>query len=573
MNTVVLVVAAVLNTFGQTLALTFLLWLALRILQPHVNAAARHLIWWLMLVLIVVLPAIPRPAPVPLSRTQTPLQTVTMPPPIAVSAPLSPPASSTPITVTERPTAKWPYWLLAIWVTIFAQRMLGLVRSYFHLRGIKSRASIWNRPLPPIKRQASLLLSAEVSSPLATGFFRPAIILPDNLPRQLTDEQVNHVLLHESAHLARYDDWSNLYARILDTALALHPVAWFARLQIEREREIACDDWVVAQTGATRSYAESLAHMAELRAASPSSILATGIYSRPSRLRERIEVLLRHGRRFSPVAARIPLGTVAFVLTCLAVTGAMAPHWIAFAQRLEFEVASVKRNTTNGPIDAIPRRSGDLIMMHNVQPYSVIYYAYNLHGGFQMVDYVRLPDDWNWYDIDVRVPAGATEDQVRLMFQSLMEDRFKLKVNRETRDIPEYELSVANGKPKLTPSNGDGPMNVTIEDKTFPARPGKCSTSSWREGLHMVCHAATMETIAAQVGAELQAPVEDRTGLTGTYDLNVRYLSERQRLNADADPAPSFPDALRQALGLKLEKMKGPVEVLVIRHMEKPSEN
>ena len=71
--------------------------------------------------------------------------------------------------------------------------------------------------------------------------------------------------------------------------------------------------------------------------------------------------------------------------------------------KLEFEVASVKVNTSNGPSDMRgPRRSGDLITMHNTQLCSVIYYAYHLSAAYQMVGCVPLPDGWNWYDIEAR---------------------------------------------------------------------------------------------------------------------------------------------------------------------------
>jgi uncharacterized protein (TIGR03435 family) len=249
---------------------------------------------------------------------------------------------------------------------------------------------------------------------------------------------------------------------------------------------------------------------------------------------------------------------------------------VAFGQnpapRPAFEVASIKRNTNDGPTDAAPRRSGDLVMMHNTQPYSLIYYAYHLHGSYQMLGYVRLPDGWNWYDIDARVGGYATDGQVRLMFQSLLEERFKLKVSRETRDIPEYELVIARDKPRLTLS-GDKPMKVAMDGRTFAQSAGSCGTSSWRDGLHIICHAATMETIATEVGARLQAPVADGTGLTGTYDLNVRYAPDDRNFDTDVEAGPTLSDALREELGLKLEKGKGPVEVIVIEHMEKPSEN
>ena len=173
---------------------------------------------------------------------------------------------------------------------------------------------------------------------------------------------------------------------------------------------------------------------------------------------------------------------------------------------------------------------------------------------------MRFPDDANWFDIDARAGRDATDDQVREMFQSLLEDRFKLKVHREDRDIPEYELTMGKGKSKLTPAR-EG------------SRPGRCGTSVEREGSHLVCHAATMERIVAEVGGNLKAPVVDRTGLNGFYDLNLRFIAEEQKLDADLEPGPSLTQAIQEELGLKLEKSKGPVEVLVIDHMEKPSQN
>ena len=89
----------------------------------------------------------------------------------------------------------------------------------------------------------------------------------------------------------------------------------------------------------------------------------------------------------------------------------------------------------------------------------------------------------------------------------------------------------------------------------------------------MICHAATMDTILIEIRARMGAQVVDRTGLTGTYDLNVLFMPDERKTVPDYVLVPAFPEALQETLGLKLEKGKGPVEVLVIDHMEKPSEN
>jgi uncharacterized protein (TIGR03435 family) len=571
---VTLISGAVLNTFWQTVILAFLIWLSLKLLQPRLNAATRHIVWWITLAAVVALPCLPRRSP-RIAEQQPSARTVAALP-ARVSAPLAPQVLA-PVTVTERRSANWPPWVLAIWAAVFAYQTIQILRSYIHVRGVKQRARISMRKPPGLPRPARLLLSAEIGSPIAVGFRHPAVILPEDLCEQLTDEELNDVLLHEFAHLARYDDWLNLIARLLSAAFVLHPVVWWILRQMEREREISCDDWVVARTGKARSYAGSLARIAELRIAElrvqPADlVLTSGIFSSRSRLRARIEMLLQRGREFSPIAARKPLGIAASVLVILAIAGSLAPRWIVFAQRPEFEVASVKRNTTNGPGDLNPRRSGDLVTMNNTQVFTVLFYAYNLNGTYQVVGFNRLPDGWNWYDIQARAKAGATDEQIRLMFQSLLEDRFKLKIHRETRDIPEYELTIAKAKAKLTPAR-DVAMTLTIEGKTLKPRPDTCMTSLWHEGNHFVCRAAGMDKIVTNLSGLLRAPVVDRTGLTGTYDFDLLYIPDERRLKDDAPPGPTLEQAVQEDLGLKLEKGKGPVEVIVVDHLEKPSEN
>ena len=215
---------------------------------------------------------------------------------------------------------------------------------------------------------------------------------------------------------------------------------------------------------------------------------------------------------------------VVFALAAAA-AGMLLPALLA--QRLEFEVASVKINKENGPSDMrAPRRSGNSVIMHNTQIYSVIYYAYHLSGSYQMVGYKDPSDDSRWVDIEARAPANATEDQIRLMFQSLLEDRFKLKVHHETREIPEYELTTAKGKAKLT-SAREGDMTLTIDGRTFQARAGACSTTLWREGNHMVCHAAGIETITSELGRSFAISGNGSHRLDGQLRFG-RPLSSRQ---------------------------------------------
>jgi beta-lactamase regulating signal transducer with metallopeptidase domain len=129
----------------------------------------------------------------------------------------------------------------------------------------------------PGAHEFPILLSDRVDVPLAAGFLRPAIILPSALVEQLDAGAVETIVVHEVAHLRRYDVWTNAFARIAQAFIALNPAAWFVMRRLATEREIACDDWVVARTGSGDAFARTLAALAtraRLRAplAAPSAI-------------------------------------------------------------------------------------------------------------------------------------------------------------------------------------------------------------------------------------------------------------------------------------------------------------
>jgi hypothetical protein len=220
--------------------------------------------------------------------------------------------------------------------------MAQLARSYHYLRGIKRRGRAvspeqsvhfnnWVRACN-IGRPAQLLVSCEVISPMAVGFLRPAVIVPETLLNEFSPEELDHVFLHELAHIARRDDWTNLFARLIGALLPVHPVAAWVLKRIEQDREIACDDWVVAMTGEARPYAASLTRLFELCSARRRQLLATGMADRASHLGERIEALLRSGREFAPRVSLTGATLGTLVLAGFVFIGAHAPHWVAFAQ-------------------------------------------------------------------------------------------------------------------------------------------------------------------------------------------------------------------------------------------------
>jgi uncharacterized protein (TIGR03435 family) len=462
--------------------------------------------------------------------------------------------------------------------------MFQIGRSYLYLRGVKRRATVSPVPLPANPRRADLLISPDIVSPMAVGFLRPAVVLPQSLLAELSEPERDHVLLHESAHLAKYDDWSNLAMRIMGGVLALHPVAVWILRRIEREREMACDDWVVVRIGSARPYAASLARLVELRQARRGQMLASGIFGSGSRIGDRIEMLLRRGRTFSPRVSAGSVGASAVILGGLMLAGSLAPRWIAFAQQApqpSFEVASVKRNTSGGDWDTHsgpPESAG--FRANNMTLKMLIKIAYRvkdsqISGGPGWIDSDR-------YDIAAR-PAenNLSADRSRLMLQALLEERFRLALRREKRTIPVYALIASSGGLQLPKSTHTSCVELPAGSPPTPSAPGQapsipCGGLVTGPNL-LVGGNISMSEFVDVLGNMLDRPVVDKTGFTGTFTVRLDFNSEGifgRHDNSNPDLSrPSIFTAIQEQLGLKLEAQRSSAEVLVIDHAEKPDAN
>ncbi len=569
------ILAAVLNSLWQAAIVAALVWLGLRLLPRigiYVNAATRYVIWWAALGVILLLPLAPRI----LETLRAPARPI---PPATIMSP-SPPDLRTPlnqeapviVTLGDRRTARWPQLVLALWAAVFLFRTLQIIRSYFYLRGVKRRAVLSGRPLPAAARPIKLLLSAEISSPMAIGFLQPAVILPESLPEELAEAELDHVLLHETAHITRYDDWTNLAARLLGAVLALHPLAVWVLRQIEREREMACDDWVVARTGAARPYAVSLARMFELRRSrgreAPGLKLASGIFGSGSRAVERIENLLKGGSGAVRVSFLRIAASIILLLT-LATAGSFAPRWIVFAQKSDptaFEVTSVKpnasgnqRSTWNFP----PPRAG--FIATNVTLKTLIRLAYKIkesqiQGGSGWIDSER-------YDVAGKPAEGeAGLEPSRMMLKTLLRDRFKLTIHREVKPIPVYELLAAGTGLRLPE-----PQRTNCADPLTSSPGNQPPCRGFLQGPGFLTSAETSTAELADVlGNILDRPVVDKTEHSGTFYMRLEFTPETL---SDDTSRPSLFTVLQDNLGLKLESRKDPAEVIVIDHAEKPDAN
>jgi len=199
----------------------------------------------------------------------------------------------------------------------------------------------------------------------------------------------------------------------------------------------------------------------------------------------------------------------------------------------------------------------------------LVVYAYHLtmtNVPYQLVGSLELPGR-NWYDIEAIAPGSPSDDDVRLMFQTLLKDRFKLKAHWETRELTEYDLVVAKSGLKL---------KATDPERKIPSGAGFLGTGRGSigcssDGCYLAGKGVPIEQMINALITQVRAPILNRTGLAGTFDYHVPFSMVDDP--ADVTAPPTLTNAIQRDLGLSLERTKGPVDVLVIDHVEKPSAN
>ena len=229
----------------------------------------------------------------------------------------------------------------------------------------------------------------------------------------------------------------------------------------------------------------------------------------------------------------------------------------AFAQP-KFDAASVKPNLLDDHIVAIDPGPGGHFAARGYTLKLLIQYAYNVKGWQISGGPGWLDDDR--YDVTARGADDATPAQLRQMLQALLADRFALRVHTVEREMPGFELTVANGGPKMKRSSA-----TQDNDQMMHEQSGKHA---------LVANGISMASFAKIVGAYVSKPVVDKTGLTGLYEFKVLWTERADQVpDASADPGVSILEALRDQLGLKLKSKRVPAEVIVIDGAEKASGN
>jgi beta-lactamase regulating signal transducer with metallopeptidase domain len=341
-----------LNTAAEGIVLAGLVWVLLRLIGRQ-NSGTRFVIWFSALLAIVMLPFLSGSGfGASYSRSLAPAN----------------PHGGIILSIA------WAFYLFAAWGVGAGLLLLRLSVGLWRVRQIRRKSSAVDLAgLDPAiagilrdfesRRQVKLCVSTEVAVPAAIGFFRPAIVFPAWLLPQLSPEEIKVILLHELAHFRRWDDWTNLAQKVVKAIFFFHPAVWWIESRLTLEREMACDDMVLAQTASPRAYASSLISFAEKLQNSRALTLAQALVSRMGDMSLRVAQIL-DGKRSNHTAPWKPiLGLGAGMLAVVFAAAPHVPRAVSFqiepsrSQRQSIQATQQSTNAEAQPVAAASSRT------------------------------------------------------------------------------------------------------------------------------------------------------------------------------------------------------------------------
>jgi bla regulator protein blaR1 len=484
--------------------------------------------------------------------------------------------------LTSRIAAWTPAILAALWLMGTTAVLSLWYRKWRRVQAIRRRAvPVENGREVEVLRQLErrigkrdrimLLSTREMIEPGVVGISHPVLLWPHQLSDQLEKEHVEAILAHESMHVRRNDNLAAALHMFVEALFWFHPLVWWIERRLVEERERACDEAVVQLSGRPEAYAEGLLKVCRFCLESPLKCMSsmTG-----GDLRRRISSILNSRLETLSISRKLLLscvGVTTFAVPVImgaldaerVVAQAQGPSAGVTASLPAYAVSSVKSNKALDNSFRL-RFAPDGVQAQNASLLMIMRGAWGLMNSLDD-KFIGLPD-WaktEKFDIDAKVDSSDVEvyktlsiAQKRLMLQAVLANRFDLKAHVETRNEPVLKLTVAKGGPKLKETNAGNDGS--------PDRPG----IEFRKG-QIVAKGIQMTQFASLLTQSADRTVLDRTGLSGRYDVTLDWAPDDE----ESSTRPPLFTALRDQLGLKLDAGEGPVEVLVIDHVERPSPN
>jgi uncharacterized protein (TIGR03435 family) len=515
---------------------------------------------------------------------------------------LGPAVIVTPTTTSSFPAAAMPLLLLAVWLVGCAlilvvwlvrwRRVATAVRDAVHVEHGREVDTLRRvEQLAGIKRPLAMVSSHTALEPGVFGIVRPVLLWSRSIGEHLSDRQVEAILAHEVCHVRRRDNLVAAIQMFVEAVFWFHPLVWWLGARLVDERERACDEEVVRWGSEPEEYAESIVKICEFYIESSLDCVA-GVTG--SDLKKRIEAIMRNDARHALTRGRkVLLATAGLLAVAWPVAigavrtprlQAQSPAVAVDGQALQFEVASIKPNKSGSNRVNLDLQPGGRFIAVNVSLENLVRVAYSEEGPLPPN---RLSISAQWikrerFDIEAKASGDLTRRQLPAALQMLLVERFKLVVHHETRELPTYALVLARTDGRLGPRLRRSDVDCSDPQNAPPAAADGTPSCGFRNFPGKATGRVTMSDLAQRMlinALDDRRPIEDRTGLAGTFEFDLEWTPDRPSppRPADAPPAPpidpngaSIFTALREQLGLKLEPRKGQIDIVVVDHAEPP---
>jgi bla regulator protein blaR1 len=421
-----------------------------------------------------------------------------------------------------------------------------------------------------------ILVSRASLEPGIFGIMRPVLLWPEGISERLVDGHLEAILRHELWHVRRRDNLTAAMHMLVQAIFWFHPFVWWLGARLITERERACDEAVLQSGSDRRIYAESILKICEFCVEAPLACVS-GVTGADLKKRM-LHIMTKNVPRKLDLTRKFLVSAVGLAAVAVPIFfGLLGPiQSSAGSQGRDatsiapaFQVASIKLNKTGEPMAGFPISGRPAVGML-VKPDRFLATNVSVHMLIQRFYDVRedqISGGPSWlgtekYDIEAKLDKSAVDklggldlkqraEEYGYMLRALLADNFKLKFHRETREQPVYALVVGETGPKLQKSKTNSESEKARNIKIAP------------DGL--TAEAFTMASLGDTLSERLDRKVVDRTGLSGNYDILLHW--------AESNGKEAIIRAVQEQLGLKLEPQKATVEILVIDHAEKPSEN
>jgi bla regulator protein blaR1 len=503
---------------------------------------------------------------------------------------------------------QWPFLLATVWLCGFVAVLLAWCVLWKRVSASKRNAVRLERGrevealrriehIAGITRPTEMLSSQAALEPGIVGISHPVLLWPEQISRYLEDRHVEAILAHEVMHVRRWDNLISTIHMLVEAIFWFHPLVWWLGARLVEERERACDEAALELGNDCHTYAESILKTCKFCIGLPLPCVS-GVTG--ADLKRRIMHIMTQPAPRKPdlpgkaLLALAALGAIAAPVLFGLASGtrqSVAPQSTnAWNETFSYEVASIKPEKSGSMMFRVLNTPDGFSATTTVQ--MLIRVAYGIEdnqisgapGWVSSEKYVvEAKMDQDTADKLKKLGEAQEEPARQHMLQTLLADRFKLTIHRETKELPLYSLVVAKGGSKLHEAKPDD--NYLNGIKGLDGRPVPAGAHLMRMGRgELTVQSVGMDQIAHLFTQQTGRTVVDNTGLKGNYDFTLHWTPDQSApaLNGpgggpdsttSSESGPSIFTAIQEQLGLKLESQKGPVEILVIDHVEKPSEN